>query len=1020
MVCISADNHTAQEDQTFTLFDCFNPQTYNTDVDPDLNIFSSSDISKLCNYYDEPQFNELCSLMPANMFSSFHLNIRSLPCNYDSFLHYLSSLKHDFSVMALTETWLTEDSKEIYKLPNYNSAHHVRKNRKGGGVSLFVRSDYDFKTRDDLSMGTGMSEMESMFIELQVTGEKNIIVGAIYRPPDSVTNDFIEGLLCLLDRVNYEKKYCFILGDFNLNLLKYKSDTHVEDYLNVLYSTFFYPLIHKATRVKETTATLIDNILSNSLSNCLRSGVLYCDVSDHLPIFQFSNIKTTKTGTNKDKITKRIINGKNISKFKNKLDTTSWVNLYEEKDTQHAYLKFMEIFNSYFEECFPVKNFTKKHDPDFNKPWFSPHLLKLLKKKNKLYQRYVSNPTPLNRNAYKCHRNIYNHATRSAKHKHFEEEFGRCTNNSKYIWKVINQLLQRENSTPKLPSVFISDGESIENPFNIAEKFNEFFVNIGLNLANNIPHCDANPLDSIKGTFSIISTFDPPDSQEISDIIESLKSSAAGHDNIPASLVKQVKSSILEPLRHVFSLSLKTGVIPHELKIAKVIPLFKMDNPGCFSNYRPISILPCFSKILEKIVYKRIISHLNSNEILYKHQYGFRKNHSTCMALIHLVDKIISAQEKGDFVCSIFLDFSKAFDTIDHSILLAKLHKYGIHMDAHKWLTNYISHRTQFVCIKGCFSNKAQLHCGVPQGSILGPLLFLIYINDLCNISKIFSPIMFADDTTLVLSNSNFESLIRDANNGLGAFVKWFKINKLSLNIKKSNFIIFSGKKVYNKDLSKIEIESIQMPQVASTRFLGIIIDESLSWREQIFDVCRKVSKSIGIIRRVRNLISKKCLLTLYYSLIYPYLSYCNIVWGSTFTTSLQKIKILQNRFVRLATRSVWDATSAPLFLQLQILNIYDINKYLICLFMYQIFSIGLNVPDHFKSYFAANSQFHSYSTRQAQALHPPKYLKSRSQFLLKYQGVKVWNRYSYIASNCRSLAIFKKHLRESLLKGCC
>ena len=209
------------------------------------------------------------------------------------------------------------------------------------------------------------------------------------------------------------------------------------------------------------------------------------------------------------------------------------------------------------------------------------------------------------------------------------------------------------------------------------------------------------------------------------------------------------------------------------------------------------------------------------------------------------------------------------------------------------------------------------------------------------------------------------------------------------------------------------------MPQVSSTRFLGIIIDESLSWREQISCVCQKVNKSIGIIRRISNLINKKCLLTLYYSLIYPHLSYCNIVWGSTYSTSLRKITILQNRFVRLASRSAWDAAAAPLFKQLEILTIHDINSNQICLFMYQIFFTEMNVPEHFRSYFAANSQLHSYTTRQAQALHPPRYLKKRSQFLFRYRGVKIWNSCCHIASNCRSLAIFKRRLREHWIQKC-
>ena len=215
-----------------------------------------------------------------------------------------------------------------------------------------------------------------------------------------------------------------------------------------------------------------------------------------------------------------------------------------------------------------------------------------------------------------------------------------------------------------------------------------------------------------------------------------------------------------------------------------------------------------------------ILFHLDSNLILYKHQYGFRKSHSTSMALLHLIDKVSSALENNEFTCSIFVDFSKAFDTVNHYILLKKMQKYGFHDVTFEWLKNYISNRQQFVCINGCYSNKARLLCGVPQGSILGPLLFLIYINDLSNVSNILFPIMFADDTTLVYSHSNLNFLIKNVNIGLTAYATWFRLNKLSLNTKKSNYIIFSGKKSYSKDLSKVKIETVEISQVSTTRFL--------------------------------------------------------------------------------------------------------------------------------------------------------------------------------------------------------
>ena len=387
------------------------------------------------------------------------------------------------------------------------------------------------------------------------------------------------------------------------------------------------------------------------------------------------------------------------------------------------------------------------------------------------------------------------------------------------------------------------------------------------------------------------------------------------------------------------------------------------------------------------------------------------------MALSQVVEKIYTAMSNNEFALGIFLDLSKAFDTVDHSILLSKLHRYGFQGTAFNWLSSYISNREQYVLVNGVASSKVQMLYGVPQGSILGPLLFLIYINDLANISTILLAILFADDTSIILSHENFESLMKDANAGIAKMSDWFQTNKLSLNVSKSNFIIFTGKnKNYDQSMAKLSIGLNDLKQVPYTKFLGVLIDERLSWQMHINLVNNKVRKSIGIIRKIRGLISQNALRILYFSLIYPHLSYCNIVWASTYRTNLQKLLISQKKIARIATFSDYLAPSAPLFKKLNLLTIFDINILQTCLFIFKFTFLPESLPKPFDNFFTSNSQIHSHFTRQADNLHPPFKRTTLSQFALSYRGTQLWNIHLKTAKISSSLNNFKSKLKSILI----
>ena len=618
------------------------------DADPDMQYYNNQYNSVLysCDYYLEDSCNDKIKKegISNTAFSLLHSNIRSAVRNLQNFESYLASIDHQFKIIALSESWLKDHNFDLYNLKNYNAEHKCRPLRGGGGVSLYIHESQEYFLRDDICVNNNI--LESLFIEIpqnQTSKMQNVIVGVVYRPPDTDINIFNQYLESMLQIVKSEKKQVYLLGDWNINLLNADKHAPSQDFLNLMYSHSLFPVITKPTRVTSKSATLIDNIFTNNIFHAdkVLTGILHSDITDHYPIFHISHDHLSYSENHY--IKRRISSPDNIMKFSNTLNEHNWDHVLSNEDPQSAYSAFMKDYVDIYNSCFPIKNI--KIGYKTRKPWLSEGLKKSIKTKNKMYHKHRKSGNKKHECLYKQYRNRLNGLLFIAEKEHYEKLLNDYKNNLKKSWNVLKEVINKKKTKHSCSRFLINDAVNT-NKTDISNAFNSFFINVGPSLASKIPSNDRDPTTFMKGRVIQSMAIDGVVSSEVNKIIQNLKDGSNGWDDIGSRIVKSTYSAFITPLTHIMNISIIKGVFPDELKIARVVPLFKSGDPMLFSNYRPVSVLPIFSKILEKLMYSRLISFINKHKLLYCHQFGFRADHSPNLALIFLIDKISTALER--------------------------------------------------------------------------------------------------------------------------------------------------------------------------------------------------------------------------------------------------------------------------------------------------------------------------------------------------------------------------------------
>ena len=589
----------------------------------------------------------------------------------------------------------------------------------------------------------------------------------------------------------------------------------------------YRPLITHPTRIHaDSCASLIDNIFINTLEYENVSGNLIDSVSDHLPNFTFlANGNVMKGSLVRDC---RSFNSKEYIEDFNNLDLDSYINDVNALDKKYEEFqsKVLNLINKHA----PLKFKTKRQRKQLLKPWITNGILKSIHNKNKLYKNYLKTKDDFWYQRYKKHRTMLNHVIRLSKRQYHLSYFEKLKHDYEQVCKGINNLLRRNKSKHSQDIKLNINGRLISDPKSVANACNNFFTSVAQNLVNKLSPSNTHFKNYLNDPNSDSFFVTPVTPSEVNRQLLNLNEGKAPDAyNIPVKLIKCVSDALTTPLTKLINESFESGFYPNMLKYAKVVPIHKAKSTEELTNYRPVSLLPIFNKILEKLMHTRLISFLEKHNIIFEHPFGFQKKKSTSLAILDLYNQLVRAIEHKHFSCCIFLDLAKAFDTVDNSILLDKLEYYGIRGTALNWFKSYLTDRAQKVSINGQLSNSNKIKSGVPQGSVLGPLLFLLYINDMPSVSKLLKFHLFADDTSIFFSDQNLRNLENTVNHELTKVSDWLTANKLTLNVEKSNFLLISSSQHNLSYQVNLSIDDKSIVQKDCIKYLGVIIDKNLN-----------------------------------------------------------------------------------------------------------------------------------------------------------------------------------------------
>ena len=970
------------------------------DEHPVFNLDIDDIVSPNCKYVD---FREIPVLTQVNRFSILLFNVRSCRKNFSEFQCIFHEYFKHFSCIALTETWLTQDFDNLFCINGFCS-FNVYRTPNGGGIRLYCKNDLDVTLVPEYSFVTKNCEMLTLKICCNAI---KFMLSTIYHPPSSdhgVNHMFIE-TFCEKLRAMYAQGYPIVTcGDFNLNLLNPLRYGFITDFVGKMLEIGLYPMVNIPTKYNQDNETtkysILDQVWTTMPSKVSNVSVFPYEITDHFPVLTIFDFCTSVTKPKTQY--KRSFNTRNDNIFSRLLLSVTIVLV--NADMNQTFCNYFSQLWDIYERAYPLISCKNKELEGC--PWMTPGLKACIKKKANLYRMYVRGT--IMKVEYNYYKNRLTMLVRRVKRLYYFNLFKEAGKDSSKIWSHINTLLGNQGRVVmdglKVGTRYLTGNEMV----NYA---NSFFINIANNLTADLEQSDfIPPLNRPNpGSFVFMHT----DRAEVSKVIGSLKNKGSALHDIRVLVLKNNIEVFSDHVAKLYNFSIDTMTYPCLLKLARVALGHKSGSNENIDNFRPISNLPVLSKVFEKLTLKRLTSFVDKYNLLSECQFGFREGKDITQAAIKLTTSIIKGYHDKVYVSCFFLDLRKAFDTIDHAILLRKMYYMGFREYINQYVNSYLTGREQYVQVGDFKSENMTITKGVPQGSILGPLLFSLYINDIVQFVDV-DVILFADDAVFVISDASLQGMYDKIKKLFSDLAKYLVSNKLVPNLGKSKLMFFNSKPKINLEALTFSGEEIEW--VSEFKYLGLLINNRMSYSSHIDRICIKISQFIGVFYNLNKILPKDVLLLLYHTFILPHLMLHIVLWGKAPEVHLNKVKVKQNKLLRAIlnvemVNGVPQQGSMSMYNELGLLTVDNLFKYQ--LFRFLNLLLNGTLPSFYNLLLRPLLSVHTYSTRTRRFRHPPLVCEVERravahQLVIMYDEIDL-NLFSFHIH--RSLRLYKKFL---------